>query len=61
MLPIGTVFLMQTVTELRARAEELRRMAETARTADTRDALIALSKRFEKLALRQSAEQAAGR
>jgi hypothetical protein len=48
---------MRTVSELRARADELRRMAATARTADVQTALIALAERFEGLALTRSAEQ----
>jgi hypothetical protein len=48
---------MRTVSELRARADELRRMAATARTADVQTALIALAERFEGLAVTRSAGQ----
>jgi hypothetical protein len=48
---------MRTVSELLARAEELRRMAQTARAVDTDTALIALAERFETLALRRLVEQ----
>ena len=39
-----------TATELQSRADELSRMAETATTMDTRDALRRLSARFAQLA-----------
>jgi hypothetical protein len=45
-----------TAEKLRARAEELREMVRAARTADTRDALIAVAEKFEALALRRSDE-----
>jgi hypothetical protein len=48
---------MRTVNELLARADELRRMAQTARTADVHTALMALAERFEALALKRSAAQ----
>ena len=47
---------MQTVSELRARADELRRMAQTATTADVQSALAVLAERFEALARKRSAE-----
>ena len=47
---------MRTVAHLRARAEELRRMALTARTAQSVSALVTLADRFEALARRRSAE-----
>jgi len=40
----------QSAAELQAKAEELRRMADTATTADTRDALIRLATRLAQLA-----------
>lgn len=40
----------RTVTELQAKAAELLSMSETARTADTRDALRRLALRFARLA-----------
>jgi hypothetical protein len=48
---------MRTVNELLARAEELRRMAQTARTADMSTAFITLAERFEALAHTRSVEQ----
>lgn len=48
---------LRTVSELRTRADELRRMAQTARTADVHTALMALAERFEALALKRSAAQ----
>jgi hypothetical protein len=47
---------LRTVSELRTRADELRRMAQTARTAEVHAALVALAERFEALAVRRSAE-----
>lgn len=47
---------MQTVSELRARAVELLRMAQTASTADVQSALVVLAERFEALAAKRSAE-----
>ena len=44
---------VRTVIDLRARAAELRRMAPTARTADTRNALVVLAQRFDELATRR--------
>jgi hypothetical protein len=49
---------MRTADQLWAKAEELRQMALTARTADTVTSLIALAERFQALALRKSSEQA---
>jgi hypothetical protein len=57
--PSSTPTHMRTVSELRARADELRRMAQTARTADVQDALVALAERFEGLAVTRSAERIA--
>jgi hypothetical protein len=48
----------RTATELLAKAAELLRMAETARTADTRDALRRLADRFARLAESRIADQA---
>jgi hypothetical protein len=48
---------MRTVIELRERATELRRMAQTARAVDLDAALIALAERFEALAQARSVEQ----
>jgi hypothetical protein len=39
-----------SASELQAKAEELLRMSETARTEDTRDALLRLARRFATLA-----------
>jgi hypothetical protein len=47
----------RTVIELLARADELRRMAQTARTSDIRDALLVLAKRFEALAAKRTVDQ----
>jgi hypothetical protein len=49
---------LRTVSELRTRADELRRMAQTARTADVHAALVALAERFEALAVSRAAELA---
>jgi len=40
----------QSAAELQAKAEELRRMADTATTADTKEALIRLATRLVQLA-----------
>ena len=48
---------MRAVSELRERAEELRRMAATARTTDTHVALMSLAQRFDALALKRSGEE----
>jgi hypothetical protein len=48
---------MRIVSQLRARAAELRQMAQTATTADVQSALIVLAKRFESLAAKRSAEE----
>ena len=53
-LPIS----MRTAAQLRDRAEELRRMALTARTADTKTSLIALAERFDAIARKKSCEPA---
>jgi hypothetical protein len=54
-----TVPLAQrSATELQAKAEELLRMSETARTADTRDALRRLAGRFAMLAETRVADEA---
>jgi hypothetical protein len=54
-----TVPLAQrSAIELQAKAEELLRMSETARTADTRDALRRLAGRFAMLAETRVADQA---
>ena len=54
-----TVPLAQrSATELHAKAEELLWMSETARTADTRDALRRLAGRFAMLAESRVADQA---
>jgi hypothetical protein len=47
---------MRTVSQLRVKADELRRMAQTARTADVQSALVALAERFEALAVQRSVE-----
>ena len=47
----------RSATELQAKAAELLRMADTARTADTRDALLRLAGRFAMLAESRIAEQ----
>jgi transcription elongation GreA/GreB family factor len=47
----------RTVTELEAKAAELLSMSETARTADTRDALRRLAGRFAQLAESRRADQ----
>ena len=44
----------RTPAELLARAAEYRRMAETASTADVRDALLRLAERLEAMAARRS-------
>ena len=49
-----------TVTELRAKAEECRRMAASATIVATRDALLKLADRFADLAARRSADGVAG-
>jgi hypothetical protein len=46
-----------SATELRAKAAELLRMSDTARTADTRDALRRLAGRFAMLAESRVADQ----
>jgi hypothetical protein len=48
----------RSATELQAKAEELLRMSETARTEDTRDALRRLAGRFALLAESRAADQA---
>jgi hypothetical protein len=45
---------MRTANELWAKADELRRLAQTARIVDTDRALIVLAGRFEAMALRRS-------
>lgn len=45
-----------TAATLTARAERLRRMAETATTADVRERLLRLAKRFEDLAREKNSE-----
>ena len=47
----------RTVTELHAKAAELRQMALTARTTDVHAALMKLARRFDALAYSRSAEQ----
>jgi hypothetical protein len=44
----------RTPAELLARAADYRRMAETASTADVRDALLRLAERLEAMAARRS-------
>jgi hypothetical protein len=51
---------MRTANDLWAKADELRRMAQTARTVDTDRALIVLAGRFEAVALRRSVETFVG-
>ena len=48
---------LRTSSELRARAVQLRRMASTATTADTRASLEALAIRFTALAERREADE----
>jgi hypothetical protein len=48
----------RTATELLAKAAELLRMSDTARTADTRDALRRLAGRFARLAESRITDQA---
>jgi hypothetical protein len=43
-------------TELRAKASDLRNMAETARTMDVRDALLRLAMRYERFVLAREME-----
>jgi hypothetical protein len=57
--PSSTPANMRTVSELRARSDELRRMAATARTADVQAALVVLAERFDALAIRRSDERLA--
>jgi hypothetical protein len=47
----------RSVTELQAKAAELLSMSETARTADTRDALRRLAGRFAQLAENRRTDQ----
>ena len=47
--PLGTL----SVAELRQRAEEYRRMADTARTAQVKEGLLRLAERFDALADRR--------
>jgi hypothetical protein len=47
---------MRTVSQLRVRASELRRMAQAARTADVQTDLVVLAERFEALAVKRSVE-----
>jgi hypothetical protein len=51
----------RSACELQAKAAELLSMAETARTADTRDALRRLAARFARLAESRDAGDPAGR
>ncbi|HEX4170912.1 MAG TPA: hypothetical protein VHY82_00370 [Acetobacteraceae bacterium] len=46
----------RTSGELLAKAEEMRRMAQTARTADVAKALVTLADRYSALAARRRAE-----
>ena len=48
----------RTATELLAKAAELLTMSETARTAETRDALRRLAERFARLAESRMSDQA---
>ncbi len=47
----------RSVAELQEKAAELRSMSETARTADTRDALRRLADRFVRLAESRASDQ----
>ena len=54
---VQTPLAERTSNELRARAAELRRMAATATTADTRASLESLAERFTVLADRREAQE----
>ncbi len=56
MLDVMVPLSQRTFTGLRARAVELRRMAHTATTQETRAALLVLAARFDALADRRAAE-----
>ena len=56
-MPMTVPLAQRSATELQAKAAELLLMADTARAADTRDALRRLAGRFALLAARRVAEQ----
>ena len=57
-MPMTVPLAQRSATELQAKAEELLRMSETARTVDTTDALRRLAGRFALLAETRIADQA---
>ncbi len=57
-MQMSTPFSQRCIAELHAKAAELLSMSETARTADTRDALRRLADRFVRLAESRGADQA---